>query len=551
MTFCCGLILQIVLFLLVLSTPVIIVSAIYGFIITFKNLVVEYFNKFKSNDVNQHIVSQKVTSKLKVWGLIKENQKDLNDKANSVLQSLGVISENERVFGNNEDPAMERYLSLGGRWSDDLINACKKVYDNNLDSAKSNKNTIVKLAGEFSAKDNTLTALSRFLQIVGIIGYSVALILGTFIWAPFLFLFFFSITSIYCLTYFLLASLFKSIELLYFHICGVFSLCKFCHAKVGLPVYECPNCHVKHYNLLPSSKYGMFYRRCTCGQKIPCLPLTGRNKLTAFCRSCGASTSTEHYVPLTIAFLGGPSAGKTMLYYSMMAKALKPVIENYNWKINYAEDANSRIAEMENHINNGIFPAPTQDEDIKAFCVDVEREKRQYPLRLFFYDPPGKSFQNSSKLREHRYFEHLKCVVWVVDPFCFDTVRNNYYDQPELFASSKDTMSPEGVFDRWLIGQETYFSNILKNSICAIVITKTDVPFVSQKLGIQTKDIDYNCRKFIENYGSSNFVVKLEKTFSKIKFFAVSSTGGAPEGSLFFPRGVDDVAKWLFDNLVE
>ncbi len=51
---------------------------------------------------------------------------------------------------------------------------------------------------------------------------------------------------------------------------GFFPVCPECHSKNPLAEYFCPNpkCGAVHRRLIPSS-YGILYRICKCGQKLP------------------------------------------------------------------------------------------------------------------------------------------------------------------------------------------------------------------------------------------------------------------------------------------
>ena len=502
---------------------IILICLAAGFCICVFNIAKEFIDRFKSSDFkNTHIYS--------------------------FLQNhFNFISKN--TSGNvGDDPARISYLYFKGQWIDDVICSCEAACFVNLAKANSLKD-YVWISEIMPIRPKSIVVLWKF---VGCWAYRIALYTGTFIWCPILFLVFFTVAGLISAFALLTTLVFKLFELLLLNLYGLFNLCKHCHNKITLPIYECPNCHAYHKNLISSSKYGVFYRTCSCGCKIPVLPMLGKSKLKAICRNCGTVISTNYFIPVTIAFLGGVKVGKTSFFNSLLACSLKPVMDKRSWKMAINGDENNKFKEMQRKIEGGVFPASTQDGAIEAFCVNADRGKGSFPLTIYFYDPPGETFQRSLKFRTHKYYDYLKGVIWVIDPLSIDLIKSRYSTNKNVFSSANASeCSPEASLDRWLIGQENYFSNSLKKTLCAVVITKADVPFVSQTLRLIPGDNDSKCRNFLREYCSSNFIQKFEKTFSKVKFFVVSSSGGASVGQKFKPQGIDEVMQWMLDNIVE
>ena len=261
--------------------------------------------------------------------------------------------------------------------------------------------------------------------------------------------------------------------------------------------------------------------------------------------------STDDFVPVTIAFLGGPSVGKTMLFNALATDSLESVIAGHSWKMMVKDEEKDKIKQMKNWVDCGITPRTTQDHAIDALCIDADRGEGRFPLRVYMYDPPGESFKNTANLRIHRYYDNLKGVVWVVDPFTLDDVRRRLCGREAEFESAKaGALPPEECLERWLIGMEKDFSGVVKDSVCAVVITKTDVPCLSETTGLRMGDDDAACRKFLSACECDSLVNTIDRTFTKVRFFAVSATGGEPEGHKFSPVGLEAATKWIFDNLV-
>src|SRR6185295_6497492 len=66
---------------------------------------------------------------------------------------------------------------------------------------------------------------------------------------------------------------------------GFFPVCPDCHSKNPLAEYFCPKCGNVHRRLIPSS-YGILYRTCKCGQKLPATFFLQRGNLAAACPDC-------------------------------------------------------------------------------------------------------------------------------------------------------------------------------------------------------------------------------------------------------------------------
>lgn len=66
--------------------------------------------------------------------------------------------------------------------------------------------------------------------------------------------------------------------------------CPACKRRYSIPTYICPVCGAEHKALRPG-RYGIFYRTCSCGTKIPSISLLGRNKLDYKCPHCGKKHS--------------------------------------------------------------------------------------------------------------------------------------------------------------------------------------------------------------------------------------------------------------------
>lgn len=63
------------------------------------------------------------------------------------------------------------------------------------------------------------------------------------------------------------------------------SVCPHCQNRSFVPQHKCPSCSALHADLSPSS-YGILYRRCDCGARLPSSFITGRSSLVPVCPKC-------------------------------------------------------------------------------------------------------------------------------------------------------------------------------------------------------------------------------------------------------------------------
>ena len=440
-------------------------------------------------------------------------------------------------------PAVEAYFYRKGQWVDEL-NAVKESLSEDFSQKSSNFSN---RAPSFSFADFAKTGQAMFCY-----GTVFGLFLGVLICIPSLFLIMGLIAGIHILIRSLFAFSLLVGELLFLRINGLFKLCPHCHERFVLPVYECPGCGAKHQLLLSGTRYGILFRKCTtrgCEKLIPVTRITGKKKLPSFCRKCGNPLEKIDYKPITLAFMGGPSVGKTMLFYSTVANLLQEIATNKHYTAEVSKDDENKLNRIKGLIAGGVFPNSTQNTSIDAFCIDFKKNGDLFPYRLYLYDPPGESFRSLNDLSVHRYYNHLKAIIWVLDPFTLDSIRAKF--PTSLLDSVKvGALSPEMCLERWLVGLEKNFNGIFKDLVCAVAINKTDVPQFIARTGLVVGDGDEKCRFFLDNNGGSNFIRILDDKFSKVCFFAVSATDGSSNGQTYSSRGMDLLLEWVWNQIL-
>ena len=385
--------------------------------------------------------------------------------------------------------------------------------------------------------------------------------IGTVLFLPILFVAFGLLFSLVFVTYNILALSIYGVELIRLKLHGVSYRCpEVTCLNRTLPSFECsnPSCLVRH-RLIPTARYGIFFRTCKCGAKLP-TTRRSRNKLKAYCsrEECGIELWGGNYRPMTIAFLGGPSVGKSMVHLAMCCGA-KQIFQKHNWEYSENPADAKMINDMKNRMNRGIRPDSTQVGGfVRAFCINLQKPENAFPLRLYFYDPPGETFTGANKMTykraEYNYYKDLRAVVIVIDPFSIPQIVREFANELKDEARRKDIkpalISPEESFERWLGSMKNDHGGVdKKKTLCAVLINKTDAPGFAEKTGLVAGNAsDAECRNFLKDYDLEHFMGQIDENFSECRCFAISTTGGSLPGTPLQPKGIEQVMDWLLTH---
>ena len=331
---------------------------------------------------------------------------------------------------------------------------------------------------------------------------------------------------------------------------GLYILCRACHRKAGLPVYVCPRCGVEHRHLVPTAKFGPFGRVCECGAKLPTMWLLGRSRLKAVCPHCGRPMDDGKYAPACVAFVGGPSVGKSQLMMATVAALQERVARRLGRTLTVPREDAGKVAELMRDFRTGIPPGATRDAAIEAVCLELKEGGAVFPQRFYFYDPPGESFRSAGKVLRHKYYEHLRAVVFVADPSAMPGVRDAYDDAGVKFGvRQRGAQTPEESFQRWQIAMEQEYPGLVGKTVCALVVGKADERSMKRVTGLKAGDGDAACRLFLRRHGEGNLLSALESHFREVRTFAVGSVGNGGGGKAFAPVGVDAMLEWVLKKV--
>jgi hypothetical protein len=337
-----------------------------------------------------------------------------------------------------------------------------------------------------------------------------------------------------------------------------------CYKKIGLPIYICPNCGVKHNNLI-SGSYGIFRRRCQCEAKLPTLFLFGRNNLPSICphEDCHRPLSSSIGVArnLHVPIVGGPATGKTSFLMASMHE-LHRRADSGELALEFPEKKHQTLYERcDRDFMSGALLGKTAEESPDAFLVKLNDGGGSEKL-LYMYDAAGELYQQTDVLRRHEYYSYTHGILFLLDPFSLPQVQVDF--ERDLRVASTQVRpceeKPQDVYDR-MIGTLRQFSKMsgsFGSVPIAVVVTKADAFGLAGDIESthngngaheKRKDDDpesRSVRQWLISHGEGNLVRSIEHDFKKVRYFHCSALGRLPDaGSMpFVPEGVIDPLAW-------
>ena len=341
-----------------------------------------------------------------------------------------------------------------------------------------------------------------------------------------------------------------------------------CQASFLIPVYECPDCGVKHDALVPS-QYGIFKRTCLCGAKLPTTFLNGRGKLKAYCPTCdnalsGDTASRQYAFPV----IGGPSVGKTCYINMTIDQMMNDVAPSRNWDLNFITESDKRDHELAmNSLNQGVRLMKTELSALTAYQMMLTLPNEKVGRRIYIYDIAGEMFSSSSDFQSNQAYSYANGFVFIIDPLTLSQFAMEVEDKIDPNAYGVSTKDFDDILNIMLINLEKMFGlkdkDTLKRNL-AIVINKADIPTLEERIGESAVNQylsahsdtceafadarDAVCRDFLVNYGAGNFVRTAEAKFKKVRYFTCSALGHNQDGQPYKGKNVVDPMMWLLQQ---
>lgn len=349
------------------------------------------------------------------------------------------------------------------------------------------------------------------------------------------------------------------------------AVCPDCHSKAPLPEYFCPRCSAVHTRLIPSS-YGILFRTCTCGERLPATFFLKRGTLKSRCPDCKSLLENRHFESrkIFIPLVGGPVVGKSAYLFSALDKLLAEKLSELDLSYSFVDTRTEREVEhVKKLLMEGRKPEKTVATLPRALTIEIQRSGHS-PRVLYLYDPAGEVFGKTEDLVLHKFQEYLSGLIFLVDPFAIPEVRREYAAQLAMVGGTLEPsqLPIEDALARILISMEENFGLGKTARIrvpVAVVFNKVDAfdldqrigaAAVAARLGVSPPDAeprkvrDALLREQLIRWEQGDFVQQLEARFERVHYFACSSLGRMPDasGKAFRPRDVLEPLLWILES---
>ena len=376
-------------------------------------------------------------------------------------------------------------------------------------------------------------------------------------------------------------------ETIYFKIKQINYRCTICKKEYKLPKYICPGCGAFHTRLKPG-RFGFVRRRCLCGAYLPmvakvkgynisysggkavCTPITF-DDMTSQCPFCGQESKAGLAHTISIALVGGMSAGKTTFKVAFQHEFLSEEVIRQGIDFSFPDQASEEEYEKFDKcfIGRDLIPATnsTAQTDITTFCVNLKNEDFDTDRMLQIYDLPGEVFVGGEAKESWEHYSFTEGAVFLIDPFSLDGIKEQ--NDTELQNSSMGicTADMNVMIERMIYTLNNVKVRRTKSKKLAmpiaLAISKVDTNMLSRQCGelaIQQlmegapevfsnkfEAMDYACRCFLSMNGGDGFIENLDSNFETVHFFSCSAVGFVPKKTLarFSPKNVREIMQWL------
>ncbi|MCX5393750.1 hypothetical protein [Streptomyces sp. NBC_00094] len=324
-------------------------------------------------------------------------------------------------------------------------------------------------------------------------------------------------------------------------------ICPHCFERVPYPAYDCPGttCRRRHSDIRPGT-YGIFRRRCECGQNMPTLLVLMRrnSRLQAYCThpSCGKPMNTDagHMPEVVIPLIGGQAAGKTQLMAAMLL-SLEHTAANGGPALTLADeesDANYQV--LREVLRMRGHTRATQKTLPRAHSFVLGRGRSQRLVHLF--DTAGERFVDRDDTDALRYARAARTFVFVLDPMAVKAFWTSLEPAPGplLDRTLGSTVDPEEVFAR-SVQAVAAMGAPLERSRLAVAVSKTDLLTEHGLIPPRPEDSGDTRTWLCEALGLHSLVRAMDLNFREVRYFRTAAVAHEEAG---VDASVTDVVEW-------
>lgn len=358
------------------------------------------------------------------------------------------------------------------------------------------------------------------------------------------------------------------IDRVYLHTKSIKTSCPVDQERVVIPHFNCPGCGNAHTRLVPGP-YGIWHRKCTCGEVLPTTFLLGRSGLEALCPSCGSLLAASDVQQFALTLVGGVSSGKTVLLSAFYHELFDIFRQSRTTYCEIPEMHKEMFEDLERWYYGEICPATYVKDTADMYSILIKSELLAVPRQFSLYDLAGEAFNDPSMARmlPQKQMKDSDGVIIVIDPLSSLRMREAAAmegDDTQNFSDAEASM----IISNFV----TYLKSVLTNTKIknksakpvSVVITKTDLSSISRRVSYHRIKMIMNsnpgmfesfdmardsvCREFLMDIGLMEAVQAIEASFSEVHYFPVSAMGHAENGEAYEPEHVLEPFSWIIEK---
>ncbi|MBI3248803.1 MAG: hypothetical protein HYZ50_20060 [Deltaproteobacteria bacterium] len=265
----------------------------------------------------------------------------------------------------------------------------------------------------------------------------------------------------------------------------------------------------------------------------------------AICRTPLPASQQHSLPPFPVAVLGGTGTGKTVWLLQSLAALCNETKHQEGPEARFAlAEQYEKFSRSHGGLKMGRWPMTTSTNVPIALCVNVTTSGSK--SQLYVYDLAGVECREAARLRRHLYLQHVRGVVFMIDPFALPQVREKYAAQLKHTRTNvRPSSTPaEDILSALLQTLHEVGGQDTRQLAVAAILSKTEAFDLGRQIDAAgaSNTEQHACRQSLIAWGGGHTVRALEHHFASVAYFRcrVGTTGlQSPHRPLLWLMGMD------------
>lgn len=295
--------------------------------------------------------------------------------------------------------------------------------------------------------------------------------------------------------------------------------CMECMHVTEWPAYLCPSCGKAHHDVNPG-KLGTFTRYCACGATFPTRQSKTAWAATAQCKRCKKELpeGTGAVRDIRIPVFGDINAGKTRFLYASL-NSLMDEAERASVPITFPDAAMEEDVRRARELIRARRSTSKTSPGGVAITLRL-RERHQSDL-IHMFDAAGEDYSEAQKYAELRFLDDSQGLVYVLDPFSVQAVREQLGSQQgEVVAAARAAAGDPDLAYGEVISRLRDGGVPVAAQRLVVVVSKTDL---LRGAGLDIPADSPAIQDWLVKAGLQNLVTAMGREFAEVRYFAVAS----------------------------